>query len=102
MELKTIEKKLEPGKWRFGVEAGRVVVAVRLKGMRGRMHDLLSVAKDEFLSRLQKRPNGEVVEAAVLRGTPNSFLQDGPWLMIWPSPVHGWTIEFDLTPRVKK
>ena len=82
--------------------AGRQVVAVRLKGMRNRWHDLFPIPKDDFISRLQKRPNGEVVEAAVLRGTPSSYLQDGPWLMIWPSPVHAWGIEIDTVAREKK
>ena len=100
--MKTFSKKLEPGKWRWGVEAGKHVVAVRLKGMRNRMHDLLSIPKDEFMARLQKRPNGEIVEAAVLRGIPSAYLQDGPFLMIWPAPVHNWEIEFDTIQREKK
>lgn len=95
------EKVLEPGKWRIQVPAGREVVGVTLKGMRGRNYPLTCVGKQVFHSRLMKRANGEVSEAAILRGVPSCYLHDGPWLMFWPAPAHTWTVTYDTVPRVK-
>jgi hypothetical protein len=95
-----LEKDLTPGKWRIGVHDP--VTGVRLVGMRGRRHDLIAMPKEEFMSRLNRRPNGEVVEAAVLRGVPQAYYQEGPFLMLWPSPAHNWQIEVYTIPKEKK
>ena len=100
-EIKTVTKNLEPGKWRFQVQAGQQVTRVRIRGQRGRLFDLQEADKLDFHSRLMKRPNGEVSEAAVLRGVPSIYLHEGPWLMLWPSPAHNWQIEYETTPRIK-
>jgi len=100
-QVKTQTRKLEPGKWRFQIQAGQEVTGVRLVGMRNRAHPLLLTEKADFHSRLMKRPNGEVSEAAILRGVPTNYLIEGPWLMIWPSPAHNWIIEYDTVPREK-
>ena len=94
-------KNLEPGKWRFQVQAGQQVTSVRIKGQRNRWFDLKELDKAEFHSRLMKRANGEVSEAVILRGVPSTYLHDGPWLMIWPSPAHNWQLEYTSEPKVK-
>ena len=100
-EVSTNTKTLEPGKWRIQMAAGREVVRVRLKGLRGRWFNLNQIEKAEFHSRLMKRANGEVSEAAILRGVPTVYIHDGPWLMLWPSPAHNWQIEYQTQPKVK-
>ena len=100
-ELKTVTKKLEPGKWRIGIAAGHEVIEVRLLGMRRRWFHLNAIEKADFHSRLMKRPNGEVSDATILRGAPAVYIQDGPWLMIWPAPAHAWTLQFDTLEKVK-
>jgi hypothetical protein len=100
-EISTNSKTLEPGKWRIQIQAGREVVKVRLKGLRSRWFDLTLADKADFHSRLMKRANGEVSEAAVLRGTPAIYIHDGPWLMLWPSPAHNWTVEYQTRAKVR-
>ena len=97
--IKTVTKPLETGKWRLAI--ADKVVAVRLVGMRNRSHPLFSLPKDEFHARLMKRPNGEITDPAVLRGIPNSYYQEGQFLMLWPSPAHNWSIEIDTVKREK-
>ena len=97
--IKTVTRNLDVGKWRMNVP--EQVVGVRLKGMRNRAHPLLQVPKEQFTARLMKRPNGEVVDPAVLRGVPSTYYQEGTFLMIWPSPAHTWTIEIDTIKKEK-
>ena len=97
--IKTTTKQLDVGKWRMGVN--EPVVGVRLRGMRNRTHPLLAVPKEQFTARLMKRPNGEIVDPAVLRGVPSTYYQEGMFLMIWPSPAHTWTIEIDTIKKEK-
>ena len=94
-------KQLEPGKWRLQIQSGREVMGVRLKGQRNRWFDLNPSPKEDFHARLMKRPNGEVSEAAVLRGSPSIYVHEGPWLMLWPSPAHNWTVEITTRAKVK-
>jgi len=100
-ETSSYQKTLEPGKWRLQIQAGRELRRVRLKGQRNRWHDLTLVDKADFHANLMKRPNGEVSDAAILRGTPVHYIQDGPWLMLWPSPAHNWIVEVTTAPKVK-
>ncbi len=95
-------KKLEPGKWRFQIPGGMNVTGVRIRGMRNRAFPLNLLDRQDFHSRLMKRANGEVSEAAILRGVPTAYLVEGPWLMIWPAPAHSWEIEYDLSPKEGK
>jgi hypothetical protein len=100
-EVSTNTKTLEPGKWRIQIQAGREVVKVRLKGLRQRWYDLKETDKADFHSRLMKRPNGEVSDAAILRGIPACYIHEGPWLMLWPSPAHNWQLEYQTRARQK-
>src|ERR1039457_4200351 len=99
--ISTNTKTLEPGKWRVQIQAGREVVKVSIKGMRNRWFDLNPIDKEQFHARLMKRPNGEVSEAAILRGIPSVYIHDGPWLMLWPSPAHNWIVEYQTRAKVK-
>ena len=98
--MATIEKHLDVGKWRIQVSGE--ITGVFLKGMRGRRHPLVRTDKADFSSRLMKRPNGEVTDPAVLRGTPSMYCHEGPWLMLWPSPAHQWTIEIEVIRKAKE
>ena len=93
-------KVLEPGRWRLQLQAGRELVKVELQGQRHRWYDLTRVERADFQSRLMKRPNGEVPDAVILRGTPAVYTHDGPWLMIWPAPAHNWTLR--VTTKLKE
>lgn len=94
-----IVKELDVGKWRLQV--GGEVIGVSLRGMRSRAHPLVKTDNKDFQSRLMKRPNGEVTDPAVLRGVPTTYCQEGPYLMLWPSPAHRWTIEIDVVKKDK-
>ena len=94
-----IEKQLDAGKWRIQVSGE--IVSVRLKGLRGRWHPLQRIERDDFHSRLMKRPNGEITDPAVLRGVPSVYCHEGPWLMLWPSPANAWMLEIDVTRKAK-
>jgi len=100
-ELSTYQKVLEPGRWRLQIQAGREVKKVTLLGMRSRWYPLTHVPKEDLHARLQKRPNGEVPDAVILRGTPTVYAIEGPWLMMWPAPAHNWTVAITTAPKVK-
>ena len=99
--VRIVNKNLEPGKWRIQVQAGHEVTKVRLLGQRNRWYDLIELTKEDFNSRLMKRPNGEVPDAVILRGVPACYIHDGPWLMLWPSPAHNWKLQYVTAPKVK-
>lgn len=87
--MRTIQKKLDPGKWRIKLVSGHVV-SVRLIGMRDRRHFLNEWPKSDFYAHCR---NSDTV---VNRGVPLAWFQEGPWLLIWPSPAHEWQIEYDI------
>jgi hypothetical protein len=96
-QIVTTKKPLEVGKWRLRVSGE--VVGVRLAGLRNRWNPLVREDNKDFQNRLMKRPNGEVTDPAVLRGIPNTYAQEGQFLMLWPSPAHNWTIEIDTVKK---
>lgn len=98
-EIVTTKKTLDVGKWRLSFKGE--VTGVRIVGMRHRAHPLNYEPYKDFQNRLMKRPNGEVTDPAVLRGVPNTYSTEGPFLMLWPSPAHTWTIEIDTVKKEK-
>lgn len=98
---KTIERVLDVGKWKLGVEAGHDVLGVYLKGMRNRPFPLMSVNREQFAERTTRKLNGTFDNEAVLRGVPVCYWHDGQSIHLWPAAAHQWTLRIDLAKRVK-
>lgn len=90
--METISRTIEPGKWRIKLKRGHVV-SVRLVGMRQRRHFLNEWSRNDFYAHQKSE------ESVLLRGVPLAWLQDGPYLMIWPSPAHEWQMEYDMVEK---
>lgn len=96
--MKQINRRINPGEWRLYLKPGWKVVNVQLKGFKKHTPLVLhNLARDDFHSRLMKRPNGEITEAVVLRSTPNYWLQESNVLMLWPSPAGHWEMQIDYS-----
>ena len=100
-ETTAYSKTLEPGKYRLQIQAGREVKNVRLKGQRNRWYELKPISKEEFHTMVMKRSDGEIATDSIIRGLPNFYTIEGPWLMMWPAASHQWTIEITTAPKVK-
>ena len=99
--MPTVTKDIGPGEWQVPVTNLYEVTGASLRTARGRKYPLNELTRDDFHSRLMKRANGTPVEAAVLRGFPSFYIQEGNKLWMWPSPAHSWIIEISVRPKSK-
>lgn len=100
-EITAIEKTIEVGRWKIGIQPGQQVLGVSLKGMRNRWHKLAAVPFKEFTARCMVDPDGKIRDDAVTRGVPTCYTFDAYNVCLWPSPAHRWTIRIELEKRKK-
>lgn len=99
-KTKTVTRDIPAGKYRVGFDPKYAVENVRLIDIRKRKWPLNRATEPkEIYDRCTKDPEGKVVEAAMLRGLPSMYAVEGPNVVLWPSPLHDWTIEADLVRR---
>lgn len=99
VEAKTIEKHIDCGKWKLGLEGGYIPTEVRLRGSRNRTTPLRRLPKEEFRARFSYDPDGKVKDDVVLRGMPLYWHFEGNTVQLWPAPSHQWDVEIDLQPK---
>ena len=95
-ETRTIERTVEPGKWRIGTEPGAEVLRVFLKGQRNRPWELTRMPDKEFDTYIRRIPNGNATDNVVLRGVPSRWKTEGHIVCIWPAPQHEWKMQFEI------
>lgn len=103
MPDKTIDRDLEVGQWKLGLDDGKghyELESVHLIGLRNRPFPLMRVDADEFKNRVPFDAKGSPVESPfAMRGVPVAYYAYGTRVFLWPAPAHKWTIRLSL--RVK-
>ena len=102
--MKTIEKKLAPGKWKIDIGndgvAGYQVVSCELKGLRGRGAFLRRATLNEFFERHPRNNDNKPIDSPpLMRATPTMYLVQGTIIYLWPNPASAWTLQINMQPR---
>jgi hypothetical protein len=101
---KIVERKLEIGQWKINTQVyGYEVVNVTLRGLRDRPFPLTRISPESFFTRHPKGQDGKPIDPEiVLRGTPAVYTVSPPLILLWPAPMHQWTLQVRLRKKMKE